>query len=407
MAKKQHRNAIKPGHRLHWFEIREVLGQGGFGITYLARDLNLDQDVAVKEYLPVELAVREGDCSVNPLSEDHGLRYQDGLHKFIDEARTLNRFRHPNIVRVRGVFEANNTAYMVMDYEAGETLKDLLARRTTLEETALMSILLPILDGLEHVHAAGYVHRDIKPANIFIRKDGNPVLLDFGSARLTLQSDPRTMTSFVSPGYAPLEQYYSKSDAQGPWTDIYSLGATLYRALCGRPPADAVDRSQSLLTRSRDALLCAREFGEGRYSRHILEAIDHSLALRPEDRPQSIAEWRSDLSATDDSVRTVAATTVAGTERLNRVLRTPRRPCGRAAGDWAWRCAVLLGLVLNMGYVGGAVWKQIEVRAGVVPAVTEIRIRPPTTAIQHVPGAAPGRPLQTRIRSPRSYATGI
>jgi serine/threonine protein kinase len=380
MAKKLHRNAIKPGHRLHWFEIREILGQGGFGITYLARDLNLDQDVAIKEYLPVELAVREGDCSVNPLSEDHGRRYQDGLHKFIDEARTLNRFRHPNIVRVRGVFEANNTAYMVMDYEAGETLKDLLARRTALEEQELISILLPILDGLEHVHATGYVHRDLKPANVFIRADGSPVLLDFGSARLAVQSDPRTMTSLVSPGYAPIEQYYSKSDAQGPWTDIYSLGATLYRAICGRPPADAVDRSQSMLTRSRDALLSAVEVGTGRYSRRLLAAIDHALALRPEDRPRSVAEWRKELpeqAADANAECTVAATTVAGIERLDGGSRPSPRFALARARDWIWRSAVVLGVALNIAYVGAAAWDRLADRGPAAQPAAQIATEPP------------------------------
>ena len=161
----------------------KILGQGGFGITYLAYDSNLDEDVAIKEYLPIELAVREGDYSVHPVSEDHGNNFQWGLERFISEARTLTRFKHPNIVRVRNVFEDNNTAYMVMEYEEGESLQELLSRRKTMEEAEILNILLPILGGLQLIHEKKFIHRDIKPANIFIRKDGSPVLLDFGSAR--------------------------------------------------------------------------------------------------------------------------------------------------------------------------------------------------------------------------------
>ena len=154
-----------------------------------------------------------------------------GLTRFISEAQTLARFEHPNIVRVLSVFEGNITGYMIMPYEQGQTLKHILSTERTLEETALLKIMIPILGGLEQVHSAHFIHRDIKPDNIFIRHDGNPVLLDFGSARQALGEEIKTLTSLVSPGYAPFEQYYSKSDEQGPWTDIYGLGATLYRAI--------------------------------------------------------------------------------------------------------------------------------------------------------------------------------
>jgi Serine/threonine protein kinase len=221
MGDKIHRNSLKPGHKLHWYRIEKILGQGGFGITYLAHDFNLDRQVAIKEYLPIELAVREGDFSIHPVSEDHGEKFRWGRDRFITEARTLAKFKHPNIVHVLNVFEANNTAYMVMEYEQGESLQDILSRRKTLEEAELINILIPVLGGLQKVHEAGFIHRDIKPANIFIRMDGSPVLLDFGSARQALGIATQTLTSLVSPGYAPYEQYYSKSDQQGPWTDIY------------------------------------------------------------------------------------------------------------------------------------------------------------------------------------------
>ena len=289
------RNALSTNHLLHWYRIERVLGQGGFGITYLAYDTNLQQEVAIKEYLPMELAVREGDNSVFPVSDRHGDRFKWGLDRFLTEARTLAKFRHPGIVRVLSVFEANNTAYMVMEYERGETLQELLSNRKTLRESEIDNILAPLLDGLEQVHSTGFIHRDIKPANIFLRENGTAVLIDFGSARQALGLETRTLTSIVSPGYAPYEQYYSKSDKQGPWTDIYGLAATLYRAVSGRIPPNAIDRSESILKAERDALVTAAEIGEGRYRKGLLEAIDHGLRFNEKDRPQSIAEWRTEL----------------------------------------------------------------------------------------------------------------
>ena len=291
MAEAVHRNALQPGFEVLWYRIERILGQGGFGITYLAYDTNLDQQVAIKEYLPIELAVREGDHSVHPVSENHGENFRWGLTRFIEEARTLAKFDHPNIVRVLSVFEQNNTAYMPMRYENGSSLQELLPRRGTLEEGQLMKILLPVLAGLRLVHEAGFVHRDIKPANIFIRDDGSPVLLDFGSARQSLGAETKTLTSLVSPGYAPFEQYYSKSDRQGPWTDLYGLGATMYRAVAGVPPMDAVDRSEGLLKNAVDPIVPVSEIGAGRYSRRFLDAIDQAIRFDEKARPQSAQEW--------------------------------------------------------------------------------------------------------------------
>jgi len=148
----KHRNSLQPGYKLHWYHIIKILGQGGFGITYLAHDTNLDQQVAIKEYLPNDLAVRDQDISVHPLSEGHRESYQWGLERFISEARTLAKFKHPNIVRVLSVFTENNTAYMVMEYEHGESMDALLKNRNTIAEEKLKSILMPMLDGLEQVH---------------------------------------------------------------------------------------------------------------------------------------------------------------------------------------------------------------------------------------------------------------
>lgn len=290
-------DALPPQARLHWYLLERVLGQGGFGITYLARDTNLDQLVAIKEYLPVDVATRRPDGTVRARTTEQQERYRAGLDRFIREARTLARFDHPHIVRVHSVFEFNDTAYMVMRFEEGETLAALLERRHVLPESELLRVLIPVVEGLELVHKAGFIHRDIKPDNILIRPDGSSVLLDFGSARQAL-GHSRTVTILVAPGYAPFEQYYSAVESQGPWTDIYGLGATCYRAIAGRPPLDAIGRSKGILGSTKEMLLPAKVAGAGRYSERLLAAIDHALEFAESDRPQTLAEWKQELVAT-------------------------------------------------------------------------------------------------------------
>ncbi len=287
-------DALPAHYRLHWYVLERVLGQGGFGITYLARDSNLDAAVAIKEYLPIDVATRRGDGTVRSRTDDQQERYRWGLERFIQEARTLARFDHPNIVRALSVFEHNSTAYMVMRFEEGQNLGALLEQRRTLPEAEIRAVLLPILDGLALVHGAGFIHRDIKPENIHIRSDGTPVLLDFGSARSAL-GHARTVTILVAPGYAPFEQYYANGENQGPWTDIYGLGATCYRALSGAAPMDAIARSKGVLGSTREILEPATHVGAGRYSARFLRAVDHALEFSEKDRPQSVVEWRAEL----------------------------------------------------------------------------------------------------------------
>ena len=301
---KRHLSALKKGQKLHWYEIHDIIGQGGFGITYLAYDQNLAHEVAIKEYLPIDLAIRTKNGTIAPVSDQHHERYYWGLERFLDEARTLGQFKHPNIVRVRNVFEANNTAYMVMEYEMGDSLQEILNNRKTLEETDLKSIIFPIIDGMKIVHAAGFIHRDIKPGNVFIRFDGEPVLLDFGSARQSIEQDNQSLTSVFSRGYAPIEQYHSSEEAQGPWTDIYALGATMYRAVAGIPPADAVDRSSAIAQIDKDTYVSIAEIGGNRYSEELMNAIDYAMQFKQQDRPQTIADWLATFDRRDATSRT-------------------------------------------------------------------------------------------------------
>ncbi|MCH9674907.1 MAG: serine/threonine protein kinase [Gammaproteobacteria bacterium] len=183
MTDASYSHALRAGHVLHWYEVKRVLGEGGFGVTYLAYDRNLGIDVAIKEYLPNELAVRLSDTSVQAKSSSYQNDYESGLTRFIEEGQALAEFDHPNIVKVFTSFQANGTAYLVMRYEEGEDLSRLLGRGVIFSEGEIKKLLLPILDGLEGVHNKGWIHRDIKPSNIIIRADGSAVLTDFGSAR--------------------------------------------------------------------------------------------------------------------------------------------------------------------------------------------------------------------------------
>lgn len=294
---KGYREALQADYELLWYRVQGVLGQGTFGITYLCEDLNTGSLVAVKEYLPPQVARREADQCLQPLSDALADDYARGLARFIAEAENLDRFRHPNIVRVVDIFEANNTAYLTMNYERGESLQSALARRGTLSEGELRKLLFPLLEGLETMHQKGFVHRDIKPSNLFVRADGTAVILDFGSARQLIVSEPQTVTNLVSPGYAPIEQYSSSGDNQGPWTDIYGLGATLYRAATGVIPQSAIARAEAIVHGAPDPFLRAVGHANGKYSTTFLRAIDQALEFKAGDRPQSIDVWRCAFEA--------------------------------------------------------------------------------------------------------------
>ena len=285
--------SLTPGTKLLWFEIIEVIGKGGFGVTYLGNDTNLHQRVAIKEYFPVALAVRKKNQEVFYNSLNNKEKFNWGLDRFIKEAQILAQFRHPCIVRVMSFFRCNNTAYMVMEYVEGEGLDLLLRRHRTLDETWLKKIASPILDGLEILHKADFIHRDIKPSNIMLRQsNGQPVILDFGSARQSMVGQGGHMTTLLSIGYSPFEQYDSSGERQGPWSDIYALAGVLYRAIVGRRPPEAPLRITARLRGDPDPLPSAQVMGKGRYCRAFLRAVDEALMVLDHERPQSVGEWR-------------------------------------------------------------------------------------------------------------------
>ncbi len=344
-------HALTEGQTIQWYRVDRVLGRGGFGITYLATDNNLDHRVAIKEYLPVELVQRHADKSLWPVSEASEAQYREGLERFLTEARTLVKFRHPNIVRVMAVFEANNTAYLVMEYEEGERFKESVTRAGGVDEQQLKHLILSIIDGLEQVHQHGFIHRDIKPVNLIIRNDSSPVLLDFGATRVADGEGGGKHTSFVSVGYTPLEQYQEGENLSvGPWTDIYALGATLYFAISGETPVSAVGRLAALVKKSPDPLIAATEIGHGRYSDDFLEAIDWALQFKIEDRPQNLAQWRQAIQPSRIAQKKPLAR--PGTPRL-----APQKPVKKSAGK-RYLVAVLTIAALGAAAVAGYRYMQ-------------------------------------------------
>ena len=283
---------LPPGTKVDQYVINSVLGRGGFGITYLVRDEGLDKDFALKEFFPEDLVRREGTSirfTAKPNSESD---YRWGLRKFHDEARLLAQFHHANIVNVRRVFEANNSAYMLLDFVKGGTLEQWLQKLDsppTQEELDLITA--PLLSALELVHANRTWHLDISPENVMIRAaDGAPILLDFGASRFEIKQHSQLVSALVfKSGYSAPEQYTSNADRYGPWTDIYAFAATLYRAIAGSRPTEATSRQ--LRDEQKPVALVAK----ARYREKFLKAIDWAMKLLPDERPQSIREWRQSL----------------------------------------------------------------------------------------------------------------
>ncbi len=302
-AMETHRLALKAGYQIEHFRIESVLGKGGFGITYVALDLKLGKRVAIKELLPDSIATRIDGSTVVPHSASLQESWDWARERFLDEAKILAGFSHPAIVGVHHLIEANGTVYIVMDYVDGESYEARLRRiGREPDQASLMAVIGPILDGLSEIHAKGLLHRDIKPENILINRRGQPVLIDFGSARLAVGAT-MTMTSIVTHGYSPAEQYQTKGK-MGPWTDIYALAAVMCRAITGEKPPVASDR---IMEDDFEWLSYRKLSG---FSEQFLQAVDWALRVRPEVRPQTIPDWETHLCG---AVATMASETVGET----------------------------------------------------------------------------------------------
>ena len=297
----QFRQALTSGFLLaDQYRIDAVLGQGGFGITYMAEDIGLKSTVVIKEYFPGQLAVREATTLVHPRSSREAEIYEFGRNRFLQEARILAVCEHPNIVGVRRVIEANNTAYMALNFVRGMSLEQWLThlkRHPTQAE--LDAIARPLLSAMDYIHglARPIIHRDISPDNIMMRDGTVPMLIDFGAARVDTAGRTESKAGAYKIGYSPPEQQAQRSDWQGPWTDIYAFAATLRRAITGRPPPDCLERQID------DTMPSVAEIGREHYREEFLAAIDWGMRLRHQDRPQSVKQWHARLFADDSPPR--------------------------------------------------------------------------------------------------------
>jgi hypothetical protein len=317
----------------------------------MAREVAIDRAVAIKEYLPSGIATREPkDSSVRPISSADAEEFEWGLDRFQKEAAVLVTFRHPNIVPVFRFFEANSTAYMVMEYQDGRSLAQILHSGKKYSEQEIYDIIDPLIEGLERVHANNFLHRDIKPGNIYVREDGSPVLIDFGAARQAMGQRSQNLTRIFTPGYAPHEQYETSGN-QGPWTDIYAIGAVMYVMVADQPLVDALNRLSAQARKQPDPMTPAAEAARPGFSASLLATIDRSLAVMEDDRPQSIAEFRGLLLGREgEEVPSgkIPATLIAGRNVVGPAPRRPRPPLGAPPAE---RRAMRMVLFAGLGVV--------------------------------------------------------
>ena len=283
------------------YAIEGVLGDGGFGIVYRAYDRTFETRVAIKEFLPREVSTRATDAvNVVPRGKSDAQVHVEGVKAFLEEARRLHRLHHENIVQVTDFIHAHGTGYLVMPYYNGETLRKFLERGETLSSAEIVDLVEQVLSALEYIHTRELLHRDISPGNLFLKKDGTVLLIDFGASRQVVGERSRSISTIVKPGYAPFEQYHA-SGKQGPWTDLYALGATLYRCVTGEAPPVATERADAVVESKPDPILqLAGSKYQGTFSHAILSLIDRLLAFQASSRPQSVASVRRLMPTTED-----------------------------------------------------------------------------------------------------------
>jgi hypothetical protein len=284
----QNNRSLPPGYQLESYKIERQLSHGGFSIVYLAHDAN-EMPVAIKEYLPNNLALRDGKALEPMVKPEHLAAFNHGMKCFFEEGRAVAKLSHPYLVRVTDFFRANGTVYLVMRYERGRTLQEHIRKyQGRLNERFLAELFGRLLDGLDDVHDNGLLHLDIKPANIYLRADGSPVLLDFGAARQAVAGDGEELKAIYTPGFAAPEQYRGRENL-GPWTDMYAIGACLYACLAGQPPPTADDRMEN------DTMMSATRRWRLIYRSNFLGLIDACLQLDPAKRPAKARDLQEAL----------------------------------------------------------------------------------------------------------------
>lgn len=319
--------SLQPGTQIDDYEIKETLWTTNSGFIYRATELDRDRDVLIQEYLPPTLAMRHwSGIHAMPLDKLQD-EFDQGLTQFLREARTLAQINDPYVCRVYEYMETNATAYMVLDYEPGQTLKDHLAsRKTPLDEGEIRRLLVPLLKGLRVAHSADLLHRDIHPANIYLRNVGPPVLIGFGSPEVAPRDDSEQhIESHIAPGYSPVEQYQTEGKL-GPWSDLYALGATMYRCLSGATPMDATRRVTDIAQDKDDPLVPAMELGASDYSAALLSAIDWMLEPMAAARPSSAGDVLGPLTAESPASRAGAAPAPTPSQDLGRERATEDPP---------------------------------------------------------------------------------
>ena len=288
--KERHRLALPLGYELgDRYQIREQLGFGSFGITYLAHDRVLSRNIVIKELLPTKLATRRDATRVEPNTPENADQWRRAQERFVQEARAIAAFEHPNVVEIFEAFQRNGTAYMVSRFEEGCILREWLNRLGRApSEGELLGILEPLLSALQTVHSHRYLHRAIQPDNIYLGRGNRPILIDFGSARQEMVTRSEPITALVTEGYAPIEQY-TLSRKQGPWTDLYALGAVMYYTIVGKAPPSAIERASA---KGQDPCIRLAVAYRSQYSAGLLQSIDWALRLDAKERMQIAEDWR-------------------------------------------------------------------------------------------------------------------